>query len=219
MSDKPNENESPLGFEAETYGGLNVLGALEAMLFASDHPIQEQEISETLGVKQDEVASLTNQLDQLYQQHNHGIALQHTGAGWRLVTRSEYSEIVKRHLRLKQKTKLSRAALECISIVAYRQPVSRMEVEEIRGVDSSQVLRNLLERDLIKIKGRAEVPGRPLLYGTTDSFLAYFGLDSLVSLPKPEELLGEQEPLEFQGNGPDGPFDPNQNSDEVTQDE
>ncbi len=189
------------------------LGVIEALLFAADEPLDEGDIaSVSQEILEPEVQELIEKLEEKYLQGNHGIRVERVAGGWRLTTRSEYSEAVKKHLRGKIRTRLSRASLEAVSIIAYRQPISRAEIEEIRGVDPAHLLRNLLDRGLIRVTGRAEAPGRPLLYGTTDSFLAYFGLDSLNSLPQPEELLDE-----FEGSPgvevKNGPFIP-ENSDE-----
>ena len=172
----------------------HLLGVLEAVLFAAEEPLNEAAIAQTIpGLIEARVASLVEELEQHYLRYSRGLTVQRVAGGWRLATRAEYADFVRNHLRGKLKNRLSRAALETVSIIAYRQPLSRSEIEQMRGVDCSPVLRNLLERNLIRIVGRAEVPGRPLLYGTTDSFLAYFGLESIASLPKAEEILGEPE--------------------------
>jgi segregation and condensation protein B len=117
-----------------------------------------------------------------------GVQLREIAGGHLLVTAPEHAEWVGRLLRGKKKMRLSRAALETMAIIAYKQPVTKSEVEAIRGVDSSAVLATLLERSLVTIRGRSKVVGRPLLYGTTQEFLDYFGLRDLSELPRPEEL-------------------------------
>ena len=117
-----------------------------------------------------------------------GIEVREMSGGWIVMTRPEQAEWIGRMLRGKRKTRLSRAALETMAIIAYKQPVTKSEVEAIRGVDASGVLATLLERNLVTIKGRSTVVGRPLLYGTTNEFLNYFGLRDLTELPRPEEL-------------------------------
>jgi segregation and condensation protein B len=116
------------------------------------------------------------------------VELREIAGGWMLVTTAEQAEWVGRMLRGKRRMRLSRAALESMAIIAYKQPVTKSEVEAIRGVDSSAVLATLLERNLVTIRGRSKVVGRPLLYGTTQEFLDYFGLRDLSELPRPEEL-------------------------------
>ncbi len=181
------------------------LGAIEALLFASDEPLNADILARSIeAVLEVEVDGLIEILRQKYEDHGHGITIQRVAGGWRLATSSDYADIVKMHFRGRLKSRLSKASLEAVSIIAYRQPISRAEIELIRGVDSAPVLRNLLERNLIKVAGRAEAPGRPLLYATTDDFLTYFGLDSIRSLPKPEEILGDLE--ENQPPDREGPF-------------
>jgi segregation and condensation protein B len=127
-----------------------------------------------------------------------GFRLLPCAGGWQIRTDPEMHEFVTRFLVGKKRTRLSRAAMETLAIIAYRQPITRGEVEEIRGVDSGQVFHTLLERNLVTVKGRSQALGRPLLYGTTEDFLRYFGLNSLVDLPSPQELealLGE-DPLD-----------------------
>jgi len=168
------------------------LAILEALLFAASEPLDIDVLAQTVpGLIEANVEDLVDGLEESYS--NRGLTVQRVAGGWRLATRSDYAEYVRTHLRGRIKTKLSKASLETVSIIAYRQPVSRSEIEQMRGVDSSQVLRHLLERELIKVDGRAEAPGRPLLYGTSQLFLEYFGLDSLHGLPMPEEIFGEPE--------------------------
>lgn len=171
-----------------------LLGVLEAVLFAAEEPLNESTLAQTIpGLIEARVPALIDALEQHYIEDSHGLTVQRVAGGWRLATRAEYAEYVRNHLRSKLRNRLSRAALETVSIIAYRQPISRSEIEQMRGVDCSPVLRHLLERNLVRITGRADAPGRPLLYGTSDSFLEYFGLESLNSLPKAEEILGEPE--------------------------
>ncbi len=167
-------------------------GAIEALLFAANEPLSYEVLMEAIPeLGRGEIPALIDRIETKYTMGGHGITVQKVAGGYRLATRAEYSEPIKRHHRGRIKNRLTRAALETVSIIAYKQPVSRAEVEAIRGVECSQVIRNLVERGLVKIYGRAEVPGRPLLYSTTDAFLQYFGLDDLKSLPNPNELLGE----------------------------
>ncbi len=171
-----------------------LVGMLEAVLFVTDDPINEESLSKCIpDLLEAQVGMLIDMLEDHYRDHGHGLTVQRVAGGWRLSTRIEYSEIVRNLLRGKIRTKLSRQSLETVSIIAYQQPVSRSEIEEMRGVDCSPVLRHLLERGLIKVNGRAEAPGRPLLYGTSDAFLEYFGLEKISSLPQPEEILDENE--------------------------
>src|SRR5262245_299747 len=166
----------------------NLEAALEALLFSSEQPPPLSRLAESLDTPPDQVAEALVALEKAYAARDAGIELREIAGGHLLVTRPEHSEWVGRLLRGKKKMRLSRAALETMAIIAYKQPVTKSEVEAIRGVDSSAVLTTLLERSLVTIRGRSKVVGRPLLYGTTQEFLDYFGLRDLSELPRPEEL-------------------------------
>jgi segregation and condensation protein B len=162
--------------------------AIEALLFSADQPITEILIAEALETPIDEVAPALQRLGAAYVARGAGVELREIAGGWMLVTTAEHAEWVGRMLRGRKRMRLSRPALETMAIIAYKQPVTKSEVEAIRGVDSSAVLATLLERSLVTIRGRSKVVGRPLLYGTTQEFLDYFGLKDLTELPRPEEL-------------------------------
>src|SRR5689334_23956318 len=166
----------------------NLQPALEALLFSSDQPLSLSLLAESLDAPPDEVAEGLHRLGESYAAREAGVELREIAGGWLLVTTPAQSEWVARLLRGKKRMRLSRAALETMAIIAYKQPVTKSEVEAIRGVDSSAVLATLLERALVTIRGRSKVVGRPLLYGTTAEFLDYFGLNDLSELPRPEEL-------------------------------
>lgn len=162
---------------------------IEALLFASDAPLSaedlargEEELDEA-GVEA-AVAALRSE----YEAQERAFQVYEIAGGYQLLTRPEYSPHLERFETVPRNTRLSAAALEVLAIVAYRQPIGRSEVEEIRGVGSSHVLRTLQELDLIDVVGRGEGLGRPLLYGTTQRFLDHFGFASLEDLPKPDEL-------------------------------
>ena len=163
-------------------------GAIEALLFSSDQALTLSLLAESLESPAAEVADALERLGAGYTARKAGVELREIAGGWMLVTTSEHAEWVGRMLRGKKRMRLSRPALETMAIIAYKQPVTKSEVEAIRGVDSSAVLATLLERSLITIRGRSKVVGRPLLYGTTQEFLDYFGLRDLTELPRPEEL-------------------------------
>jgi segregation and condensation protein B len=164
------------------------MGAVEALLFSSDQPLTLSLLAESLEAPPDEIVPALGRLGADYAARGAGVELREIAGGWMLVTTAEHAEWVGRMLRGKRKMRLSRAALESMAIIAYKQPVTKSEVEAIRGVDSSAVLATLLERNLVTIRGRSKVVGRPLLYGTTQEFLDYFGLRDLGELPRPEEL-------------------------------
>ena len=161
---------------------------IEALLFAADQPITLAQMAE-LGPEDVEKASLRVILEELAADYDgRGVQLKEVAGGWQLSTRPEYGEWVRRMHHVESRAKLSRAALDTLAIVVYRQPITKTEVEALRGVDSSGVLKTLLERRLIKILGRKRVVGRPILYGSSREFLQYFGLSDLTDLPRPEDM-------------------------------
>lgn len=169
---------------------------LEALLFVSSEPLSVARLVAVLGnVSKIEVEEALRQLGQALDQDGRGVRLAAVAGGYRLVTKLDYSPWIKRLDKAKTSAKLSRSALESLAIIAYKQPLVRSEVEEIRGVETSGVLRTLLERKLVRIVGRKEVPGRPIMYGTTKFFLEHFGLSDLSQLPPLREFkeLGEAE--------------------------
>ncbi len=166
----------------------NLQAALEALLFSSDQPMPLALLSEALDVEPERASAALDELGEAYRARASGVELREIAGGWMLVTAAEQAEWVGRMLRGRRRMRLSRPALETMAIVAYKQPVTKSEIEAIRGVDSTAVLATLLERNLVTIRGRSKVVGRPLLYGTTPEFLDYFGLRDLSELPRPEEL-------------------------------
>lgn len=169
----------------------------EAILFATDRPVTIGELQEAVpGADAEAVRAAMDELAREYAER--GMEVQEVAGGYQLVTRAELASYVERFLVGKRKTRLSRAALETLATIAYRQPITRGEIEELRGVDSGHVLQTLMSRDLITIRGRSDALGRPLLYGTTNEFLSYFALTSLNDLPNLEEFeaLAGDDPLE-----------------------
>lgn len=159
--------------------------AIESLLFVATEPVPIKTLVEVLREEEEHLLCACRILDERLQ--SSGLQLVQVAGGYQLCTRPEFAEIVARYLQ-PQPTKLSRAALETVAIVAYRQPITLPEIEAIRGVQSDGVLRTLLQRGLIQEVGRKQAPGRPVLYGTTPQFLHYFGLNSLEDLPDLEEL-------------------------------
>ncbi|MBH0196720.1 MAG: SMC-Scp complex subunit ScpB [Nitrospira sp.] len=169
---------------------------LESLLFVSPEPLSAVRLVSVLGdVTKAEVERTLRSLGEELEQEGRGIRLAEVAGGYRLVTKQEYAPWIKRLDKAKSATKLSRSALESLAIIAYKQPLVRSEIEEIRGVETSGVVRTLLERKLVRIVGRKEVPGRPIMYGTTKFFLEHFGLNDLSQLPPLREFkeLGEAE--------------------------
>ena len=167
---------------------VHLRSAVEALLFSSDQPLSLSLLAEALDAPAERVSEALQELGTDYKARESGVELREMAGGWIVTTTAEQHEWVARMLRGKRKMRLSRAALETLAIIAYKQPVTKSEIEAIRGVDSSGTLATLLERSLVTIKGRSTVVGRPLLYGSTGDFLNYFGLKDLTDLPRPEEL-------------------------------
>ncbi|MBI4352530.1 MAG: SMC-Scp complex subunit ScpB [Candidatus Omnitrophica bacterium] len=170
--------------------------AVEALLFASERPLSVKEMGEAFGEEADEKAleAGLHELKNEYESQGRGFKLVEIAGGFQLVSDPRFASTLKRFYQAREKKRLTQASLETLSIVAYKQPVSRADVEFIRGVQVDGALKTLLERNLIRIAGRKDVPGRPLLYGTTREFLEYFGLKGLEELPPLKEFT--EAPLE-----------------------
>jgi segregation and condensation protein B len=180
----------------ETLDERALKGILEALVFVSQEPLSVERLVTVLGrVSKADVMKALRCLQEDYNQEGHGLRLVEVAGGFRFVTRSDVAPWVKRLAKVKSAPKLSRSALESLAIIAYKQPIVRAEIEGIRGVETSSVLRTLLERKLVRMVGRKDVPGRPILYGTTKYFLEHFGLRDLSELPPLREFkeLGESE--------------------------
>jgi segregation and condensation protein B len=162
---------------------------LEAALFASARPLSMEELSQLdSDASKDELLASLRELVEHYDAESHGVELLEIGDGWQFLTRAEFSEAIERAQLAVRPQRLSNAALETLTIIAYRQPIERAEIEDIRGVSVGSVLRSLHERGLIDVVGRAEGLGRPMLYGTTPVFLEQMGLRHLHELPRADEL-------------------------------
>ena len=167
--------------ESENPTPLDVPAALEALLFISAEPVTPSQLAAALGLSVSAVEQGLKQLDGELQ--TRGLRLQRHGGRVQLTTPPEMAEAVERFLGLEASSRLSRAALETLAIVAYQQPVTRPYIEGVRGVSSDGVMKSLLGKGLVQEIGRAEGPGRPILYGTAPDFLQHFGLNSLTELP------------------------------------
>jgi segregation and condensation protein B len=162
---------------------------LEALLFASDDPLALERLAECAGLEDGrEARTLLEDLRREYEASGRAFSLEEVAGGWQMLTRPVYAPHLARLKRRPDRARLTGAALETLAVIAYRQPVLRTDVEKIRGVACGDMLRALMERDLVRIAGRAEEPGSPLLYGTTPRFLAEFGLRSLKDLPTARDL-------------------------------
>ncbi len=170
---------------------------IEALLFVSDKPIDLDKFKEVIGEEKSKIRDALYEMIEEYQSSTKGIEIVEVAGGYQMRTKSDFSEYIKNFLQMKP-ARLSRPAMETLAIIAYRQPITRSEIEYIRGVDSGGILRALLERKLIRIVGKKDVPGRPLLYGTTREFLELFGLSNIKDLPTLkdlDEINGESEIL------------------------
>lgn len=179
---------------------MNDAGIVEAILFASDAPLAPGDIARAdEALDEDRVEAALAVLRREYDRSGRAFELREVADGFQLLTRPEFAPYLERFDTVPKITRLSGPALEALAIVAYRQPISRIEVEYVRGVNSTGVIRTLLDRGLIEAVGRGEGVGRPVLYGTTGRFMEHFGFASLDDLPRPEELpvvLREGAPLE-----------------------
>jgi segregation and condensation protein B len=189
----PSTNSNAASFAHETGNektGPNLLTLLEGLLFVADEPVSFQRLSQALDVSEEAVKSALALLEQSFV--DRGVRLQRAGGCVQLVSAPELASSIERFLGLEFRSRLSSAALEALSIVAYEQPVTRAEVEAVRGVNSDTVLRTLLSKGLIEEVGRLDTVGRPILFGTTFEFLQFFGLKGLDDLPplKLDEIGG-----------------------------
>ncbi len=194
-ADEPDEADADEPDEAdavetdETLGREETLQALYAMLFTSDRPLGAARLAEALGdIDKDVVATLLEELRINLLKRDVPYELREIGGGYQFTTKSEYAPHIRRLFQVKKNPKLSRAALETLAIIAYKQPVTRADVEAIRGVSVSYAFELLQDKRLIKVVGVAELPGRPKIYRTTDEFLLHFGIKSLKELPSLDEL-------------------------------
>jgi len=189
---------------------MNLARVIEALLFSAHQPLATKEIADILrnavgeddfapnefaNVKPAEVAAAIEQLRVEYVQNEHGFQLVEKADGWQLASDPKYAPWVRGLFPAPKPARLSSPALETLAIIAYRQPITRADVEAVRGVTIDGVLQTLMERGLVKISGRAEIPGRPLLYETTEFFLDHFGLRNLDELPNVEELRARHLPV------------------------
>ena len=167
---------------------LTVESVVEAVLFASDEPLSAARLANIVETDTKQVRQHIKNLNEKYRANNNAFRIEQIAGGCQMLTLSPYNHWLKKLLRVRSDTKLSAAAMETLAIIAYKQPVIRADIEVIRGVAAGEVIRSLAYKGLVKIVGRAEVLGRPMLYGTTKRFLEVFGLNTLKDLPKIEEL-------------------------------
>ena len=168
---------------------MNKIAVLEGLLFVvGDDGLTLNQMTEILEIESDEAKELLNKLKEKYESDDSGIRINFLGNTFKLTTKKEHREYFQKLIENEDSNVLSQAALETLAIVAYNQPITRADVNEIRGVDSAQMIRKLTAKGLLKEAGRSEVVGRPILYATTSEFLDYFGLSTIEDLPKISEL-------------------------------
>ena len=164
-------------------------GTIEALLFVNEKTVTLEQIKSACDATPTALIKQTiKTLQEEYVREGRGMSIQEIAGGFQMLTNPDYAEVIRRFYKTQHKERLSKPALETLAIVAYKQPVTRGEIELIRGVNSDGVVTHLVEKELIKIVGRKDVAGRPYVYGTTKQFLEYFGLKSLENLPKMEEF-------------------------------
>jgi len=175
--------------------GTRLSSVIEALIFASPEPISESKIceiiakgEENLGLETEAVEPFVEKLNQRYEENGLAFRIEYVAGGYTFSTKKRYEEWLSIFQHENAYRKLSQSAIETLAIVAYKQPVTKPEVDDIRGVDSGYILRQLLEKVLIEVSGRLDAPGKPLLYETTKHFLKHFGINSIDELPKPREI-------------------------------
>ncbi len=175
-----------------------LIPAFEAVLFAGGEPISAERFAEVFEISEKDVAKVMDFLADRMTKSGSGLELLKLGNAYQLATKTAYAEQIKKVFDMRRRTPLSSAALEVLAVVAYNQPVTKAFVEQVRGVDCTGVIGTLIEKGLIEEKGRLELPGKPLLYGTTKNFLRCFNLSDLTELPEPPKTdnqtadIGEQ---------------------------
>jgi len=179
-------NEHQISTEEQT--DLSAESVVEAVLFASDEPLTAERLANIAESRVKQIRQHVKSLNEKYQANKNAFRIEQVAGGYQMMTLSPYKHWLKKLLRARSDSKLSPAALETLAIIAYKQPVIRADIEAIRGVAVGEIIRGLMYKGLVKIVGRAEVLGRPMLYGTTKKFLEIFGLNTLKDLPKVEEL-------------------------------
>ena len=164
---------------------------LEALLFVSAEPLTIDTLKKVTEMPESDIKNLMNELINDYRERNSAIRIFEVADGYQMFTDPDFSFFIKKLKNINQSNRLSQPALETLSIIAYKQPITKLEIDHIRGVNSDGAIKSLLEKRLIKIVGKKESPGRPFLYGTTKEFLLYFGLKNLSELPPIQDPLKE----------------------------
>lgn len=172
---------------------IRVKGIIEALLFVSDRPLSVAKICDVVEVEEDQVKKALEDIAQEYHRDDRGLQLREVADGYRFYSHPAYAPYIEKMILSFDHRRLTQAALETLSIVAYKQPVTKADISAIRGVNSDGVINTLLNRDLVKEMGRQDAPGQPILYGTTTRFLESFGLRSIDELPPLDEFTPDEE--------------------------
>ena len=177
---------------------MNLKGVLEGILFVvGDDGVTLKELEEILNIKKEEVKELILELKHDYENNNRGIRLSILGDAFKLTTKKEHKEYYQKLLVNEDSNTLSTAALETLAIIAYNEPITRVEIDEIRGVATAPIIRKLVAKGLIKEAGKSDLPGRPILYKTTNDFLDYFNIESLNELPNIDTLVSKDDEIDL----------------------
>jgi segregation and condensation protein B len=186
----------------------NFIPAIESLIFAAPTPISVADIkyclenTHAISIGIEDIENCIHLIESRYQSSDFGIELKEISGGFQFLSKPDFFQLIAEYIKVNNRKKLSRAAMESLAIIAYKQPISKSEVEQIRGVNSDHSIQKLLEKELIEITGRSEGPGKPILLGTSNRFMEYFGLKNLADLPKlkdlamPENEIGEPAPIE-----------------------
>lgn len=166
---------------------------IESLLFTSGNPLNIKNIAHIIECKIEYTYNLLEEMKKNYNENNRGITLINMKGEYSLVTKPENSSYLQKLLKTNNKQALSRAALETLAIIVYKQPITRIEIDEIRGVKSDKAIQTLMEKEIIKESGRKQVPGRPIMYATTGEFLKYFGLEDLNQMPTLSEFIEKKD--------------------------
>ncbi|MEX2641185.1 MAG: SMC-Scp complex subunit ScpB [Balneolales bacterium] len=181
--------------DTKKIGGINLYSIVEAILFSCDKPLSPEDIAraiqsaaENVTLKNEDIEEAVNELNARYEDGGRCFGISYTGGGYAFTTKAAYHPWLRMFQHQNARRKISQSALETLAIIAYKQPVTKPEVNNLRGVDSGYIVRQLMEKNLIEVAGRFDGPGRALLYRTSSVFLAHFGINSISDLPKPREI-------------------------------
>ena len=170
----------------------SLCASFEAILFANGEPVSAKRVSKVLGINEKELDALSYEIIKKFEQNNSGIRIIRLENKYQMCSKEEYSEYVKKYMNIKKETPLSSASMEVLAIIAYKQPVTRAYIENIRGTDCREILNGLSEKSLIEEKGRLNIPGNPIIYCTTDKFLRCMKISSLDKLPKIPDTVSDK---------------------------